>query len=246
MSTGNRLDLVATDWMATGLYYRVHPTLHPVRSGELLSPLEANPGSTARLAIRGDHSLGVAPRAMFYVATSPAAALFEALFRSPQMYPGRRVVVPRQRLQGMTLSTVRLLSSEPYVPLMKPDRGLVVHDAAKDAAWQWVVNTPNHADTHAAAIDVAVQFSSTIGYGGVARMLPGFGYPSVQCSSDSVFLQYDPPMRAAAWAVAKSVNLATEDGYRAVLLALADAGFAPVQQPVMMESHDFDPPTGAI
>jgi hypothetical protein len=155
MSTGNRLDLVATDWMATGLYYRVHPTLHPVRSGELLSPLEANPASTARLAIRGDHSLGVAPRAMFYVATSPAAALFEALFRSPQMYPGRRVVVPRQRLQGMTLSTVRLLSSEPYVPLMKPDRGLVVHDAAKDAAWQWVVNTPNHADTHAAAIDVA-------------------------------------------------------------------------------------------
>jgi hypothetical protein len=246
MSTGDRLDLVATDWMDTGLYYRVHPTLHPAKPCEFLSPLEANPASTARLAIRGDRALGVASRAMFYVTTSPAAALFEALFRSPQMYPGRRVVVPWHLLQGMTLSTVRLLAPEPYVPLMKPERGLVIHDAAKDIAWQWLVNTPNHADTHAAAVEVAAQFSATLGHDGAALVLPGFGYPSVQCSPDSVFLHYDPPMHAAAWAVERSVNLATEEGYRAVLVALATAGFVPVQQPAKLTNHDFDPSAGAL
>lgn len=245
MPSGDRLDFVATEWMATGLYYRVHPTAHPLRSGELLPPLEANPASTARLAIRGDRALGVAPRSMFYVATSPAAALFEGIFRSPLMYPGRRVTVPWHRLRGMSLSTVRLLSPQAYVPLMKPERGLVVHDAVKDAAWQWLVNTPNHADTHVAAAEVAAQFSATLGHDGTALVLPGFGYPSVQCSSDSVFLHYEPPMHAAAWAVEESINLATEEGYRAVLIALAAAKFVPVQQPVKLASHDFDPPAGA-
>jgi hypothetical protein len=29
MPIGDRLDVVQTELMATGLYYRVHPTLHP-------------------------------------------------------------------------------------------------------------------------------------------------------------------------------------------------------------------------
>lgn len=241
MSTGNRLDVVATELMVTGLYYRVHPTMHPTRPGELLSPLEANPASTGRLAIRDDRSPGVPPRAMFYVATSAAAALFETLFRSMQMYRGRRLVVPSHLLHGMTLSMLRLRSPEPYVPLMKPERGLVVRDAAKDAAWQWLVNTPNHAVTHAAAAEVAEQFSASLDDRGARLVLPGFGYPSVQCSSDSVFLLYDPPMDVAAWTLERSVNLSTEDGYRAVIVALAISGIEVVEQPAKLANNDFDP-----
>lgn len=246
MPIGNRLDVVATEQMATGLYYRVHPTLHPARPGTVLSPLEANPASAARLALRGDATLGVAPRGMFYVATSPAAALFEALLRHARIFPERRIVIPWRGLQGQTLSTVRLLTPEAYVPLMKPERGLVVHDAAKDAEWQWLVNTPHHADTHRAATEVAAQFAAAVGHDGLPRMLPGFGYPSIQCSGDSVYLHYDPPMRPSAWRVEQSVDLSLADGCRVLLIALAERGFLPLESPGRTATFDFDPPPGAL
>jgi hypothetical protein len=234
--------------MATGLYFRVHPTLHPLRPSELLSPLEANPASAARLAIRGDATLGVAPRAMFYVATSPAAALLEARFRNPQLYSGRRIVVPWHTLPGWTLSTVRLLTPQRYVPLMKPERGLVIQDPAKDAAWQGYVNTFDHSQTHEPAAEVAAQFAATMDANGIARVLPGFGYASVQSSSDSVFLHHLPPMDPAAWTVEASVNLGTPEGLRAVLAALAAAGLLPTEQPPGASSPllGFDPPPGAL
>jgi hypothetical protein len=248
MPSGNRLDVVQTELMATGLYYRVHPTLHPTASpAQVLSPLAANPNSKARLALRGAAALGVAPRAMFYVATSPAAALLEASMRGPRMYPGRRIVVPWERLKGFTLSTVRLLSPEPYVPLMMPERGLVITDPAKDAAWRDIINTQNHTDTHGPAAEVAAQFAATpCGENGLPKVLPGFGYPSIQHSGENVFLFYAPPMKEAVWHLEHRVNLETSDGHRTVLEALAEAGFVPVAGPEATASHDFDPPPGAL
>jgi hypothetical protein len=248
MPSGDRLDVVQTELMATGLYYRVHPTLHPTATpAQVLSPLAANPNSKARLALRGDAALGVAPRAMFYVATSPAAALLEALMRGPRMHPGRRIVVPWDRLKGFTLSTMRLLSPEPYVPLTMPERGLVVTDPVKDAAWRDIINTQNHVDAHGPAAEVAAQFaSSPYGEDGLPRVLPGFGYPSIQHSGENVYLLYEPPMKVAVWYLEQSVNLETSDGYRAVLVALAEAGFVPVAGPEATASYDFDPPPGAL
>lgn len=242
MTTGNLLDVVATESMDARLYFRVHPTFHPAREGQVLSPLEPNPSSKARLAIVGDASHGVSPRAMFYVATSPAAALFETVFRNPHLNPGRQIVVRWDALAGMSLSTLRLDGSEQYVPLMTPDRGLVVKDPKKNAQWQWIVNTPNYAETHDAAHRVAAQFAATIGPDGKPLTLPAFGYQSVQCSSDRVFLHYAPPMQKAAWTVEHSVCLDTPDGYRSILDALTDAGFSALEDPFGDLTNEFAPP----
>lgn len=231
--------------MTPGVYFRVHPTLMPGgRPGELLSPLAANPHSMARFALRGDQDRAIPPRRMFYVATSPAAALLEALLRPPLMSPGRRINLNPQSLKGNTLSTVLLRKPAPYVPLMKPDRALVVTDPAKDEAWRYMLGTPNHAETHQAAADVADQFSRHVC--DPPLILSGFGYPSQQHSQSLVYLLYEPPMEPCHWHVTRSVNLSTAEGRRAAIVALAEVGLLAFDDSDEAESIRFKPPFGAV
>ncbi len=149
---------------------------------------------------------------MFYVATSPAAALLESVLRHPVMVPGRRIDLSAAKLRGNTLSALHLLKPVPCVPLMMPERGLVVTDPRKEEEWRRILTTTRHADTHEAAADVAIQFASHSG--DPPLTLAGFGYPSQQHSRSLVYLLYEPPTESRSWRIERSTDLESVEGRR--------------------------------
>jgi len=219
------LDRVAFDAMPATIYCRVHPETLP--DGRVVDPLAPNPFSSARLAIRQALATGAPALGMFYAATTSAGALFEALLRNASIYPGRQVYLPRNKLKGQRLSLVELRRPLDIIPLGLPDRRIVVADenSWREARWREVINTPNHFETHHAALTVYEQVREA-GY-----QHQGLSWPSIQAPHALVYLLYDPPFQRADWSVIKTIQLDTPEGEAFIADALAKAGYAWLADP---------------
>ena len=217
------LDRVAFDPMPVGAYYRVHPATLPGLG--TVDPLSANPRSTARLALQPALVDGAPAVGMFYATDRPAGALFEALFRRAAIHPERRVAFPLADLANQCLSTVLLLGPVPLIPLALPARRMVVTDAQRDARWRELINTPDHADTHAAAVAVHAQVTAA------GHQHAGLYWPSVQAPPALVYLLYDPPLRRDGWIAGTTVALDTPAGHASIAQALAEIGYRWVGDP---------------
>lgn len=228
------LEQVAFNAMPATIYCRVHPARLP--DGAVVDPLAPNPYSSARLAIRPALATSAPALGMFYAATTSAGALFEALLRDATIYPGRQVYLSRTKLKGQRLSLVELRRPLDIIPLGLPDRRIVVADqnSWQEARWRELINTPDHFDTHQAALTVYEQVRAA-GY-----QHHGLSWPSIQAPHAVVFLLYDPPFQRADWSLIKTIELDTPEGEAFIADALAKAGYAWLADP-LGGAYDPDP-----
>jgi len=226
------LERVDFDAMPANIYCRVHPAR--LQDGTPVDPLSPNPRSAARMAIQPALTAGAPALGMFYVATTSAGALFEALLRNASIYPGRQVYLPRSKLKGQRLALVELSRPLEIIPLGLPDRRIVVPDANswREARWRELINTVDHRDTHAAALAVYEQVRNA------GFQHQGLSWPSIQAPHALVYLLYDPPFQRADWSLIKTIELDTAAGEIFIADALAKAGYAWLADPA---GGGFDP-----
>lgn len=211
------LDQIAFDPMRRGTYFRAHPSF--LRDGRRVDPLSANPYSTARLALQRSVVRHAPVVSMFYVATTAAGALFEALLRTASILPGRRVYMPRSKLAGQCLSIVQLERKLEIIPLGLPGRKIVVTDPQRDARWRELIGTADHHDTHVAAVAVYKQVIAA------GQTHTGLSWPSIQDPLSAVYLLYDPPLQRTDWRLKRTVALDSQEGDAYIAHALKAAGY---------------------
>ncbi|CRD50907.1 RES domain-containing protein [Stenotrophomonas indicatrix] len=182
-------------------------------------PLDANPVSKARFALRDDR------HGMFYVADHVAGALWEALLRYAEMTPGGAAYLPVDKLRGQHLVTVRLGRSDARVlQLYSPSTSRRFGDEAHPDVirLQELLTTLHHADTHPEA---AAMLAGLNALNPPIKHMPILQWKSKQFPDANVFLAFDPPLSSADWNLVEDVPLDNAAGHARIRTALAEQGF---------------------
>lgn len=216
------LDTIAFVSMLAGRYFKAHPWMveAPDHGAPIkIDPRCGNPWSTGRLAQR-HNAFDKSPIAMSYFATTPIAALFEALFRNAKILPGRGVYFERAKLAGWCLSELTLTRAIDVIPAGLPDRGMVVTNPANEEHWCYLTSTGNHPATWRAALDVAAQLRTA------GHNFGGITWNSVRFPAHgTVYLLYDPPNGPDLWITESTIRLDTVRGVAAIARALREFGY---------------------
>ncbi|MDO7931546.1 RES domain-containing protein [Xanthomonas euvesicatoria pv. eucalypti] len=182
-------------------------------------PLDANPYSKARFALRDGH------HGMFYVADRIEGALWEALLRYAVFTPGRPLHLPTAKLRGQRLATVRLRTADVgvlrlYAPAVHQLFGDEHHPASVRILE--LLTTTNHGESHAEA---GAMLAGLNGLDPPIPHMPILQWKSKQFPDANVYLAYDPPLGAADWELVDDVPLDDADGHARIRAALAQEGY---------------------
>ncbi|TAN03203.1 MAG: hypothetical protein EPN36_14490 [Rhodanobacteraceae bacterium] len=216
-------DRVAFEWMPPARYLKVHPYwVDELATGKRVrvDPRLGNPYSTGRLAQHVAGHSGPAAVAMSYVASTGAAALFEALFRNAPILPGHRVYLEPAKLANWCLTELTLVRPVEVFPAGLPERKMTVTSAHKDAAWRRLISTGNHSTTWPPAIRLAAELHAD------GKTLGGITWNSIQCpGGGAVYLLYDPPNGPGLWTDVHTTRLESGRGQTAIRRALSACGY---------------------
>lgn len=211
--------------------YRVYEGGHP------WGPLDANPASKARFALRDD------AHGMFYVSDRPEGALWEALLRYVVPRPGEDVELPTAKLTNQRLATVQLHNPNVGVVRLYPP---AVHHLFGDEhhphskAIIDFLSSTQHAPTHTEA---AAMLAGLRALDPPIEYMPILHWKSKQFPDANVYLAYDPPLNADDWSVVEDVALDSRVGHIMIHDALEREGFRWTQltAPSDSELPDVDP-----
>ncbi|MGX9960550.1 hypothetical protein ACW0US_17530 [Xanthomonas euvesicatoria] len=183
-------------------------------------PLDANPATKARFALRDGH------HGMFYASDREEGALWEALLRYCAFAPGRPVLFPTDRLRGQRLATIRLRT--PRVPVLRLYAPAVHHlfgDEHHPASKRILelLTTTNHAASHPEASAMLAGLNALVPPIG---HMPILQWKSKQFPDANVYLAYDPPVGAGDWELVDDVPLDDDDGHARIRAVLAREGYA--------------------
>ncbi len=183
-------------------------------------PLSTNRFSKARLALVEPSNAKESTFGMFYAASDLSGALWETVLRYVLPNDDGSVRVDTTKLSGMRAVKLELLRRDvPLLELGQPGlRNLFAPDSEESVAVANLIADPNHVVTHLEANALLYDLRAV----GINEM-PVLSWPSRQHSRSTVYLAYDPPMRAGWWRPL-SPPVALDDSYVGYALIAHELG----------------------